>query len=71
MSPPIHQYLARSLEDGTMRTIMGYSLRGAARNFARQYRLTTGYQFQIRLRESGDAWSRFSVTSAGVRQLAD
>ena len=66
--PAQKQYLV-GLADGTLRTVVGYSLRGAAKQFCIHYNIPSGSEFKIKERGEG-GWVYFTRTKVGIRELA-
>lgn len=63
-------YLIRREADGTMRTVQATSTKGAMRVFVARYGPPSGEAFGVKLRGEG-YWEYYSVTSRGIRRLAD
>lgn len=56
-------------KDGTIRTVQGWSLRGAARVFALEYAVERGDVFRVKERLAGSTWTTFTRTKNGLRML--
>ena len=57
--------------DGTVRTVLAHSLRGAARKFCMDYAVERGGQFRVKGRLSGNPWTVFTRTKTGIRMLGE
>lgn len=64
------QYQVR-WSDGTVRIVMGHSLRGAARIFVTSFAVNKGDIFKVRERLGGSAWTVFTRTKTGIRELGE
>lgn len=60
MGNPKEMYLVRG-PDGRMRTIMAFSVRGAAKEYLDRYPTKAGDEISVKLRSAGD-WQHFQVT---------
>jgi hypothetical protein len=68
--PAKQTYLIRRMADGTQRTIIAQSPRGAMQLFVAGYGPPIGEDFGVKIRGEG-GWEYFRVTSGGIRKLAD
>ena len=66
--PTQKQYLVGYLGDGTMRSLVAHSVRGAAKLFVTRYGVAAGSEFRVKARGEG-SWEYFSRTSNGIRSL--
>lgn len=62
-------YLIRRELDGTMRTTVAASTKGAMQRFVADYAPPLGEEFGVKVRGAG-SWEFFSVTKVGIRRLA-
>ena len=62
------QYLVGLVGDGTMRSLVAHSIRGAAKLFVARYGVPVGVEFRGKARGEG-SWEYFSRTSNGIRSL--
>lgn len=58
--PAKQQFLVRREKDGTMRTLVAHSTRGAMKLFVDLYNPPPGEYFEVKPRGAGD-WERFKV----------
>lgn len=68
MATRAKQYQVRHT-DGTLRIVVGHSIRGAARIFVMEYAVEVGGRFAVRERLGGAAWEFFVRTKRGIRSL--
>jgi hypothetical protein len=59
-----------SWEDGTLRIVMAYSNKGAARAFCVKYGVPTGGRFRVKKRGDSE-WVSYTRTKNGLRTLSD
>lgn len=70
------QYQVR-YKNGCVYTIMAHSVRGAANNFVYGTKTTPGYNvqkgdiFKVRKRLGGAAWTVYTRTKNGIRQIGE
>lgn len=57
--PKALMFLVREISTGKMRTVVGYSERGALREFAAKTKLTG--RFAVKLRGSSNPWNEYDI----------
>jgi hypothetical protein len=66
---PEAQYLIRRVDDGTMRTVIARSIRGAIQKFVIDYKPAVDEDFAIKERMSNDPWEYYRVGVGGIRKV--
>lgn len=67
--PALPRQFLIQYKDGTIRTVMAHSVRGAAKIFVMERQVEQGDKFSVKERLGGAEWTHYTRTKNGIREI--